>query len=141
MKKLTIEFLLDQNAKSRNIVAVSRTDTAKHAAQILTTHNIGIVMVLENDRLVGVLSERDIVHRWVSGPKFPADVKVEDIMTKDVECVTTDDTVYDCYLRFNARKCRHLPILDPMKNVIGVLSMRDVSAYVVDRLSEEETTA
>ena len=136
MKKLTIEFLLDQNAKARNIIAVSRNDTAKAASQVLTSNNIGVVLVLENDRLVGVLSERDIVHRWVCGPKFPADVKVEDIMTKEVECVTTDDTVYDCYLRFAARKCRHLPILDPLQNVIGVLSMRDVSAYVVDRLSE-----
>lgn len=136
MKKNSIEILLSSDSRARGIISVQPTDAVEQAAKLMTKHNVGLVLVLDGKKLVGVLSERDIVGKWVGGQRFPAPITVSEIMTRDVEVVTADDTVYDCYLRFIARKCRHLPVLDPFGEILGVLSMRDVTAYVVNELSE-----
>lgn len=134
MQRLTVELMLEK--QSRPLVSVSPEDPISKAAQIMKANDVGLVVVQVKDDLVGVLSERDILQRWVCGPQFPKDVRVADIMTKNVEVVTTNDTIKDCYLRFIARNCRHLPVMDPMGRVAGILSLRDVSNYVVAKLSE-----
>lgn len=137
MKKSSIEILMSTETKIREIVSVVPGDSVEIAAKKMTENKIGLVVVIEAGKLVGVLSERDVVGKWVCGEKFPQSVKVSELMTRKVETVTADDTVFDCYLRFLAGKCRHLPVIDPFGQVLGVLSMRDVTAYVVDRLSEQ----
>ncbi len=137
--KVSVEFLVDSKTHPRRIVSVSPKDDVMAAAKILKSANVGLALVMESDQLVGVLSERDIVRRWVNGTKFPGKMLVQDIMTKKVEYVTALDNVRDCYLRFAAAGCRHLPVLDPMKQVIGVLSIRDVADYLVRELSNYET--
>ncbi len=137
MKRLSVELMLErQNPKQ--IVAISPDETVTKAAQMMKSQGVGLLIVQVKDDLVGVLSERDIMTRWVCGSAFPKEVKVGDIMSKNVEVVTTNDTIKDCYFRFIARNCRHLPVLDPMGRIAGVLSLRDVSNYVIARLTELE---
>ena len=137
MKKNTIDALLSANPRGRQIVSVSPTDSIETAAQLMSRAKVGLVVVLEGKALVGVLSERDIVRKWICGKVYPQSVLVQDLMTKDVEVVTYKDTVFDCYLRFVARNCRHLPVVDPFGQVLGVLSMRDITGFVVNALSEQ----
>lgn len=137
MEKLSVELLLEMKARSKHtdgVVAISPELSATEAAQILKEKNLGLLVVLEQGKLVGVISERDIVQRWVSTERFPHPIRVKDIMSKNVEVVTALDTVFDCYLRFVARGCRHLPVVDAVGSVIGVLSLRDVADYVVNEL-------
>ncbi len=134
--KISVEFLVESKTHPRRIVSVSPKDDVLGAAKVLKEANVGIALVMEGEKLVGVLSERDIVRRWVSNPKFPSSMLVQDIMTRKVEFVTALDNVRDCYLRFGAVGCRHLPVLDPMMQVMGVLSIRDVADYMVRELSK-----
>jgi signal-transduction protein with cAMP-binding, CBS, and nucleotidyltransferase domain len=138
MNKLSVEFLLEIHSETRNVISIAPTDTVLQATEVLKKNKVGLVLVFEDKKMVGVLSERDIVQRWVGSPIFPKDVEVKEIMTKDVECVTCFDTIWDCYLRFVARGCRHLPVLDPTNQVLGVLSLRNVADYIVNHLGETQ---
>ncbi len=142
MKKLTIDFLLaggrEHGRKPNEVVSVHPDDLVLAAALKLKDHKVGLVVVIKDQKLVGVLSERDVVRKWVCGRKFPQPVKVSELMTPNVEVVTPNDTVFDCYLRFIARNCRHLPVVDPLGQVLGILSMRDVTTYVINRLEEHQ---
>ena len=138
MQKTSIDLLLDLKSRSKNIASVSSKDTALTAAKMLKKQNVGILVVIDKNKLVGVISERDIVQRWVATDKLTKELLVSEIMSKPVEVISADDTIFDCYLRFVARNCRHLPIVDPMGSVIGVLSLRDVAHYVVSQLSQKK---
>ena len=135
MTKQLVVHLLDMNAKTRAVTTVSPNDSVIQVSYLMKKHKIGLMVVLDGDRMVGVASERDIVQRWICGSNFPKDIPIKDIMTKGVEYVTTLDTMYDCYLRFVARNCRHLPVLDPTGRVIAVLSLCDVTSYVINQLT------
>jgi CBS domain-containing protein len=134
VKKISVELLLEGRAQPEDLVTVSQEDSVVHAAKLMKEKSVGLIVVINNGALVGVLSERDIVQRWVAGKTFPKEVKIKDIMTKDVEVVTAVDNIFDCYLRFVAKNCRHLPVLDATGAVMGILSLRDVAKYVVTEL-------
>lgn len=134
MKKISVELLLEGKTKPHDLVTISADEGVMVAARMMRENNVGLIVVLEKGTLVGVISERDIVQRWVGQKDFPKEVKVKDIMTKDVEFVTAIDNVFDCYLRFVTKNCRHLPVLDATGAVMGILSLRDVAKYVVSEL-------
>lgn len=136
-ESLTVEYLLENSAHSKSVVSVKPTDMVMDAAQLMRRHKIGLVIVVENEQIVGVLSERDIVQRWVCSEQFPTPVEVGSIMSKNVEITNTEESLFDCYKRFIKRSCRHLPVLDPLKRVVGVLSLRNVSDYVVNELKKQ----
>ncbi len=136
MEKMSVDLLLELKSHPRSVVSISPGESVATAARVLKERNVGLLVVLEGGNLVGVISERDIVHRWAFSDSPNPKAIVNDIMSKNVESVTTTDTVFDCYLRFVARNCRHLPVLDPMGTVIGVLSLRDVAKYVVGELTK-----
>lgn len=136
MVQTSIDLLLNLKRNSKKVASVSSSDTALKAAKLLKKLNIGLLVVIDDDRLVGVISERDIVQRWVASDQMEKPLLVSDIMSEPVEVVTADYNIFDCYLRFVARNCRHLPVVDPLGSVIGVLSLRDVAHYVVGQLSE-----
>lgn len=137
MKRLSIELMLELQSPKK-LISVSPEDSVRVASKIMKDAGVGLVVVQHKEDLVGVLSERDVLHRWVCGPVFPNEVQVAEIMSKNVEVVSTNDTIRDCYYRFIARNCRHLPVIDPMGKIAGVLSLRDVSNYVVAKLTELE---
>ena len=60
-------------------------DTVEFASKVMAESNVGLVVVLDGRRLVGVISERDVVRKWICGREFPVVKKVSDVMTKDVE--------------------------------------------------------
>lgn len=134
---LTVEYLLENSVHSKTVISVKPQDRVTDAAQLMRRHNIGLVIVVDNEKIVGVLSERDIVQRWVCSEQFPNSVPVNEIMSKNVETTTTDESLFVCYKRFIKRSCRHLPVLDPLKRVVAVLSLRNVSDYVVNELKKQ----
>lgn len=134
MKKISVELLLEGKQRPNELVSVSPQENALYAAKMMKQHNVGLIVVIDKGALVGVVSERDIVHRWVAHKDFPNEVKINDIMTKEVEFVTAVDNVFDCYLRFVAKNCRHLPVLDATGAVMGILSLRDVARHIVGEM-------
>jgi CBS domain-containing protein len=106
--------------------AVAPNDPVSLAIQRMAEHNIGLLVVLEGDRLVGVLSERDIVrHAARPDAEAPRDIPVTRLMTSVVASVGSDDTFGRCMALMNEHGIRHLPVLEGDR-VIAVLSVKDL---------------
>lgn len=99
--------------------------TVLQASELLETHNVGALAVMEAGEMIGILSERDIVRRAVARRKPPETTRVAEIMTPDPQTVGPETSLViamDLMLRGGFR---HLPVIDDGK-IYGMLSMRDV---------------
>lgn len=106
-------------------------------ARMMKTDDIGAVPVGRDDRLVGMITDRDIALRVVAAGLDPAHVKAEEVMTKGVVYCRTTETVEDAIHLMDQRKIRRLPVLDDRKRLVGMLSLGDVAHSVGCELSGE----
>lgn len=105
---------------------VAPTDTVLQALQKLAERDIGALLVLEGGKLVGIFSERDYARKVVLKGKASKDIPVREIMSDKVAYVTPEQTVEACMAIMTERHCRHLPVLGPDQEVLGVVSIGDL---------------
>ena len=117
-------------AKGRGAHAVAPDTSVFSALQLMADKNIGFLVVLDGEKLVGVLSERDYARKVVLQGKASKDSLVQDIMTRNVVSVGPEHTIPGCMALMHQHGLRHLPIIDRGK-VIGVLSVRDLLKEIV----------
>lgn len=117
-------------SKSRTLWAVDSADNVLKALQIMAEKDIGCVVVLNGDKLVGILSERDCARRIVLAKKSPDTTPVADIMVRNVITVGLTHTFADGLRLMHRHGIRHLPVVDNGK-VITVISIRDLLAEAV----------
>lgn len=120
----TLQQMLDE--RPRIPVMVGPSDSVKEALAKMDAHNIGAVLVLEGDRLVGILSERDVARKVALGGKSPETTPVKAVMSQRVRCVTVAQTVEECMALMTEHHIRHLPVLDGEGKVKGILSIGDM---------------
>ena len=103
-------------------------DSIIKCAQIMEANKLGLLLVMEGDNLMGVISERDITYKVVAGGKISADTKVEDIMTKTVYSVTKSESLVNAWNIMQERGFRHLVVQESVDDatISGVLSIRDL---------------
>lgn len=118
------------------IFALQRTAAVAEAAQMMETHNIGIVAVLDNERLVGVFSERDVVRRVLNHGKDPLCTPVGDVMTTNLVVAGPDDDYQAAMRAMDHANIRHLPVVEDGR-MISMLSIRDLMRVDMARLTEE----
>jgi CBS domain-containing protein len=128
----TVQQLLE--SKRYSVVSVASSSTVLDALKVMADKEIGAVVVIDNDHLAGIFSERDYARKVVLQGKSSKDTPVREIMTEKVVCVRPEQTVEDCMGLMTDRRIRHLPVLDH-KKVIGVVSIGDI---VKEMLSEKE---
>ena len=116
------------------VISVSPRETVLHALGIMAEHEIGALAVLARGQLVGVISERDYARKVALSGKTSRDTLVEQIMAHPVICAHMDATLGDAMAMMSEHGIRHLPILDDHKELIGVVSIRDL---VREILSEQ----
>ncbi|HKO23815.1 MAG TPA: CBS domain-containing protein [Chloroflexota bacterium] len=104
------------------------------AIKLMADKGVGALLVMEGQRLVGIVSERDYARKVILQGKSAWDTPVKEIMTDKVFYVRPDQTVEDCMALMTARRIRHLPVLDDHQ-VIGVVSIGDLVKAVI---SEQE---
>jgi CBS domain-containing protein len=123
-----IAQLLD--IKGHGIVSVSPDESVYDALERMSERGIGALVVLENGRLVGMVSERDYARKVILRGKSSRDTRVRDIMTSQVVCVGPERTVDECMALLTERKVRHLPVLQDGK-LIGVVSIGDLVKQIL----------
>lgn len=112
--------------------AVGSDDTVASALQLMSKHNIGLVVVLEGEQLIGVLSERDLARRAGQlGAEALRGLPVAALMTRDVVTVGPDELFGRCLALMDERGSRHLPVLEAGR-VIAVISIRDLLHEAVE---------
>jgi len=115
----------------RTVWSVRPGDSVTTAVQMMADHNIGLVVVIEDDKLVGVLSERDCARRVLLAHK-PADATpVADVMVREPVTVDLSKTFADGLRLMHQHGFRHLPVMGGGK-VVAVLSVRDLMSEAVD---------
>ena len=116
---------LNRLLNGQTMLTARPEQTAMEAAQILATHNIGALPVVAAGKVVGIVSERDIIGRVVASGRDPKTTSVEAIMTKNPVTVDAAQTPVDAIHLMRQHKCRHLPALREGK-LLGMISLRDL---------------
>lgn len=123
-----IRELLEKQGGS--IWSLSPNDSVYQALEMLADCNVGALMVMEGDALIGVFSERDYTRKIALTGRSSKDTFVRDIMTAQVLSVTPKTTTDDCMALMSQKKIRHLPVLDGGK-VLGMVSIRDLMDDII----------
>jgi CBS domain-containing protein len=121
--------------RPREVFSVPPNAPVLAALRILADKDIGVVLVLDGDRLVGVMSERDYARRGEVTGRSAQETLVRELMTPQVVVVTPDHTVEQCMALMTAEHVRHLPVLD-QDRVVGVVSIRDLVKEAVSHYEE-----
>lgn len=112
--------------RKRAICSVGPNDSVRHALEILAREDIGALLVMDADKLVGIFSERDYSRKVILQGKSSLDTKVHEIMTARVTCITMEKTIEEAMAIMDDKQFRHLPVLDANSRVLGMVSVRDL---------------
>ncbi|MEJ2196373.1 MAG: CBS domain-containing protein [Ignavibacteriaceae bacterium] len=114
--------------------SVTPDTTVFEALKLMAEKNIGAVLVLEGTKLVGIMSERDYARKIALKGKFSKEVPVKEIMSSEVICVGSEQTINNTKAIMISKRIRHLPVLEE-DNLIGLISIGDVVNAVLDENS------
>ena len=122
------------HAKGHAVWSVPPEASVYEAIKLMADKGVGALLVMEGQRLVGIVSERDYARKVILQGKSSWDTPIREIMTDKVFYVRPEQTVEDCMALMTARRIRHLPVLDD-NQVRGVVSIGDLVRAVI---SEQE---
>ncbi len=108
------------------VYTIQKGDSVRQAAQEMTRRNVRAISVLDGDRLVGILSEWDIMTKIVAEGRDPETTRVEEVMTPDPMTATPDATYAECLVTMLANDFQHLVVVTPEGRVLGTVSLGDL---------------
>jgi CBS domain-containing protein len=107
---------------------VRESDGIVEAARIMKREDAGVVPIIDNDRkLIGIITDRDIVVRLVADGRNPMDCKVNEAMTKHIRSVREDASVDEVLSIMRGANVRRVPVCDPSDHIVGIVSMGDLA--------------
>ena len=116
--------------KGPEVWSMAPDATVYDALKLMADKNVGAVLVMEANRLVGILSERDYARKVILHGKSSKDTSVREIMTQRVVYVRPEQTTEECMALMTDKRVRHLPVLED-DQVIGVISIGDVVKSII----------
>ncbi len=133
---MTIAAIL--TGKGRDVVSVTAHQTVLAALELLAQRRIGAVPVMDGVSVIGIFSERDVIHALSDSGAAALERKVGDVMTAPAITVGPDEPVIGALSLMTRRRVRHLPVVEGGR-VIGVVSIGDLVKYRIDRIEAEAT--
>ncbi|HLX93544.1 MAG TPA: CBS domain-containing protein [Puia sp.] len=122
--------------KGRRIVSVTPSTTVLEVLKIMAEQNIGSVMVMDGERYLGIMTERDYSRKVILKGKSSTDTKVAEIMSNDLPPVTLNDSIEFCMQLMTDRNIRYLPVFQN-DTVCGIISINDLVRETI--LTQQET--
>jgi CBS domain-containing protein len=117
--------------KGSEVFGISPESTVYEALESMSKHNTGALLVMDGDKMVGILSERDCVRKVELAGRNVRDARVRDIMTGDVITVSCDQPLEECMSLMLEKGIRHLPVYDG-RHLMGFVSVRDVLREMIE---------
>jgi CBS domain-containing protein len=130
----TLQQLLDK--KGYEVWSIHPDDSVFDAIKKMADKNIGSLVVLVDDQIVGIITERHYARHVILEGKSSPETPVRDIMTTPVVCTQTDQTIPECMAVMSEKRIRHLPVVD-QKLLIGLVSIGDL---VESTIADQEFT-
>jgi CBS domain-containing protein len=124
----TIEAILAQ--KGTETFSISPDALVFEAVELMANKNVGALLVIENDKLVGLISERDYTRKVMLRGKKSRETQVREIMSSDLTVVSPREPVENCLRMMTDKRVRHLPVLDGEK-IRGIISIGDLVKWVI----------
>lgn len=112
--------------KTRPLAVVAPSDSVFHALSVMASNNVGALLVLDGEQLVGIFSERDYARKIILQGKTSKETLVSDIMSDKVAFVTPASTIDECMALMTEKHFRHLPVLTDAGEVVGMVSIGDL---------------
>ena len=109
-----------------NVETVTPNQTAKEAASFMLRANAGSIPVCEDDRVIGMITDRDIAIRGIAEGRGP-DTPISELMSADIVCAREDDDTSDVAERMSSEQVRRLPVVDGNDRLVGIVSLGDLS--------------
>jgi CBS domain-containing protein len=116
---------------TRDVCIVRPDDTVEEAARMMAPIDVGLLPVGDGDRLIGMVTDRDIAIRAIGEGEGPA-TKVEQVMTRDVKYCYDDEEIAQVARNMAEQQVRRLPILNRDKRLVGILSLADIAQFETD---------
>lgn len=108
----------------------------RQASKLMAERHIGAILVVAGGKLEGIFTERDLLNRVVAVGKDPDTVRIGEVMTRNPDTASPDETALDTLIRMQTKGYRHLPVVEEGE-LIGILSVRDLFAAVKRELEED----
>lgn len=122
--------------KGRVVYHIDPDSTVYEAIELMSEKGIGALLVIDNEELRGIISERDYRDKVILKGRTSKTTKVKEIMTSDVYWVTPNETIQECMAIMTDRKFRHLPVLEE-GTVVGVISIGDLVKEIISNQKVE----
>jgi CBS domain-containing protein len=126
---LPVSAILDR--KGHQVFSVPPSVTISDAVAEMNRNRVGSVMVLDDSRLVGIFTERDVLRRVVGAGVDPKRTLVSAVMTSEVLTITPETTMEETTQIFTEKRCRHLPVIENGK-LVGTISIGDITRWMAD---------
>jgi CBS domain-containing protein len=132
----TLSEILREKAESP-LFTVDEGRSALEAVHLMNEHSVGAIIVTRDQRMTGIFTERDVLRRVVGADRNPAAITVGEVMTSRVICCNPGTTVEEARTLMKNRRIRHLPVIDTEGDVVGLISIGDLNAFLT---SQHEVT-
>jgi CBS domain-containing protein len=123
--------------KGSQVWSVGKDATVLDAALLMNEHRIGALVVLEDGRVAGMFTERDVLRRVVAEQRDPVRTRVLEVMTEEIVCGTLETSIEEARGAMKNRRIRHLPLVDGDRRLLGLISIGDLNAHEAG--SQEQT--
>lgn len=117
------------------IWSVTQDNTVFEALELMAAKNIGAVLVLENNQLIGIFSERDYARKVILQGRASRDTLIREVMTSKVITVETDEKIEECMQIMSDKHIRHLPVNQSGK-LVGIISINDIVSAIIHEQKE-----
>jgi len=115
--------------KGQEVFSVSPDETIFEAMKLMDEKEIGVLVVLDGEKMVGILSDRDYARKIMHNEKNPQDTRVKEIMTSQVVYTNPDEDEENCLSIMMDKRFRHMPVVDQGR-VVGVISIGDIKSKI-----------
>ena len=117
------------SAKGACIHTVEGNISVLNCTQLMNEHKIGAVVVMEEGRVAGIFTERDVLARVVAPQRAPAETTVSEVMTREVICCEADTDLDEVGAIMKNRRIRHIPVCGAGGRLLGLISIGDLNAH------------
>lgn len=121
--------MIIRDIMSKNLEISSPDDTLHEVAQKMQRHDCGCILIVKDDRLLGMITDRDIAVRCVAAEHDPVGTTAKDIMSHEILYCTDTDGADDVTRKMGENKVRRLPVLDAEKRLVGIVTLGDLASH------------